>query len=61
MAQSEVSQPIFIILDEFNYRLWSSSMQRFFELGNFGNTSQAMHNHPIFSKLISNQVRLLRF
>ncbi|GFS40286.1 hypothetical protein Acr_00g0067590 [Actinidia rufa] len=29
MAQPEVSQPISIILDDFNYRLWSSVMQRF--------------------------------
>ena len=29
MAQPEVSQPISIILDESNYRLWSSAMQRF--------------------------------
>ncbi|GFY94909.1 hypothetical protein Acr_10g0002940 [Actinidia rufa] len=29
MAQPEVSQPISIILDDSNYRLWSSAMQRF--------------------------------
>ena len=29
MAQSKVSHPISIILDESNYRLWSSAMQRF--------------------------------
>ncbi|GFY90849.1 hypothetical protein Acr_07g0010460 [Actinidia rufa] len=29
MAQPEVSQPISIVLDESNYRLWSSAMQRF--------------------------------
>ncbi|GFZ00959.1 hypothetical protein Acr_14g0005940 [Actinidia rufa] len=29
MAQSKVSEPISIILDDSNYRLWSSAMQRF--------------------------------
>ncbi|GFY89852.1 hypothetical protein Acr_07g0000490 [Actinidia rufa] len=35
MAQPKVFQPISIILDESNYRLWSSAMQRFLRVRKF--------------------------
>ena len=59
MAQSEVSHPISIILDEFNYRLWCSSIQRFLRARNFRNTSQAMHNHPAFLILLKMMMMIL--
>ncbi|PSR86009.1 Maturase [Actinidia chinensis var. chinensis] len=50
MAQLEVSQPISIILDDSNYRLWSSAMQRFLRARKFWKYITGDAQPPHFSE-----------
>ncbi|GFZ21335.1 hypothetical protein Acr_29g0004970 [Actinidia rufa] len=54
MAQPEVSQPISIILDDSNYCLWSSAMQRFLQARKLWKYITGDAQPPHFSKADDN-------